>query len=74
MSGSAAFSGRHYTLERDNRELQHQLLVIITTSNYTLERDNRELQQVGIKFPTSFYYTLERDNRELQPMEKQQLE
>ena len=22
MSGSAAFSGRHYTLERDNRELQ----------------------------------------------------
>ena len=22
MSGSAAFSGRYYTLERDNRELQ----------------------------------------------------
>ena len=22
MSGSAAFSGRHYTLERDGRELQ----------------------------------------------------
>ena len=44
MSGSAAFSGRHYTLERDNRELQHVERLPYTYIYYTLERDNRELQ------------------------------
>ena len=44
MSGSAAFSGRHYTLERDNRELQHGGRSVDEGFDYTLERDNRELQ------------------------------
>ena len=44
MSGSAAFSGRHYTLERDNRELQLEIPVAYWLHDYTLERDNRELQ------------------------------
>ena len=44
MSGSAAFSGRHYTLERDNRELQPLWVAQYSSRNYTLERDNRELQ------------------------------
>ena len=44
MSGSAAFSGRHYTLERDNRELQRGVTTVSDLKNYTLERDNRELQ------------------------------
>lgn len=29
MSGSAAFSGRHYTLERDNRELQPPMTCLV---------------------------------------------
>ena len=45
MSGSAAFSGRHYTLERDNRELQRFASTLHSGRYYTLERDNRELQQ-----------------------------
>ena len=44
MSGSAAFSGRHYTLERDNRELQPRRCAMRNSRHYTLERDNRELQ------------------------------
>ena len=44
MSGSAAFSGRHYTLERDNRELQLNNATQWNFIDYTLERDNRELQ------------------------------
>ena len=44
MSSSAAFSGRHYTLERDGRELQLYYLSIAYYHNYTLERDGRELQ------------------------------
>ena len=44
MSGSAAFSGRHYTLERDNRELQQKTTRLAVENDYTLERDNRELQ------------------------------
>ena len=44
MSGSAAFSGRHYTLERDNRELQLPRATYFILNYYTLERDNRELQ------------------------------
>ena len=44
MSGSAAFSGRHYTLERDNRELQPINTSMFLKIDYTLERDNRELQ------------------------------
>ena len=67
MSGSAAFSGRHYTLERDNRELQRLLYEVPIRIYYTLERDNRELQPVGWKALPAFDYTLERDNRELQP-------
>lgn len=39
MSGSAAFSGRHYTLERDNRELQRIRFVELQVVYYTLERD-----------------------------------
>ena len=46
MSGSAAFSGRHYTLERDNRELQRGYLGNNRIYYYTLERDNRELQRI----------------------------
>ena len=45
MSDSAAFSGRYYTLERDNRELQLIATYYKELSNYTLERDNRELQR-----------------------------
>ena len=66
MSGSAAFSGRHYTLERDNRELQRVLNKETWESDYTLERDNRELQLLQSKPVRSKHYTLERDNRELQ--------
>ena len=44
MSSSAAFSGRHYTLERDGRELQLKNVSIENVYNYTLERDGRELQ------------------------------
>ena len=47
MSGSAAFSGRHYTLERDNRELQPLVDELDSQNDYTLERDNRELQLCG---------------------------
>ena len=66
MSSSAAFSGRHYTLERDGRELQ-----LVDKSNqiyfdYTLERDGRELQLIDIYAVDVPYYTLERDGRELQ--------
>ena len=66
MSGSAAFSGRHYTLERDNRELQPGLPGKDGKSDYTLERDNRELQQELKEYDERYNYTLERDNRELQ--------
>ena len=66
MSGSAAFSGRHYTLERDNRELQRGIECSRCDLYYTLERDNRELQQLFIKILCLTNYTLERDNRELQ--------
>ena len=66
MSGSAAFSGRHYTLERDNRELQRPGEEGAGQGNYTLERDNRELQLGTGNKLQALYYTLERDNRELQ--------
>ena len=66
MSGSAAFSGRHYTLERDNRELQLPVAANTLPPNYTLERDNRELQRKPALVFYNFHYTLERDNRELQ--------
>ena len=66
MSGSAAFSGRHYTLERDNRELQQYSQRDGPVRNYTLERDNRELQHPGQQGNGTTHYTLERDNRELQ--------
>ena len=66
MSNSAAFSGRHYTLERDNRELQRLLLAVLKSVNYTLERDNRELQLLCTPHGAVYDYTLERDNRELQ--------
>ena len=67
MSGSAAFSGRHYTLERDNRELQLDAPQLTDMQDYTLERDNRELQLLNFSKILENYYTLERDNRELQP-------
>ena len=66
MSGSAAFSGRHYTLERDNRELQLRRNEHFGIADYTLERDNRELQPADSCIVCSCHYTLERDNRELQ--------
>ena len=66
MSGSAAFSGRHYTLERDNRELQLGYSMVRIFSYYTLERDNRELQLDSNTSTRPTNYTLERDNRELQ--------
>ena len=66
MSGSAAFSGRHYTLERDNRELQQHVAPCVLRSDYTLERDNRELQPFRRATAVMLNYTLERDNRELQ--------
>ena len=66
MSGSTAFSGRHYTLERDNRELQQRVLNGAVDDDYTLERDNRELQHNSRSIFVFLYYTLERDNRELQ--------
>ena len=66
MSDSAAFSGRYYTLERDNRELQPSNGCMSAKSNYTLERDNRELQPVVRCKVRKDNYTLERDNRELQ--------
>ena len=46
MSSSAAFSGRHYTLERDGRELQRHVAVLDVGLDYTLERDGRELQRL----------------------------
>ena len=66
MSDSAAFSGRYYTLERDNRELQHYDRPVQCRPDYTLERDNRELQPVVQSPVLNNNYTLERDNRELQ--------
>ena len=66
MSGSAAFSGRHYTLERDNRELQPHGQTFRIHKHYTLERDNRELQPTRQLKDKEVYYTLERDNMELQ--------
>ena len=66
MSGSVAFAGRHYTLERDNRELQPAFFIDLKTANYTLERDNRELQLSPYRILKRENYTLERDNRELQ--------
>ena len=66
MSGSASFSGRHYTFERDNRELQLQLYLVLVFMNYTFERDNRELQPRRSQRFEGYDYTFERDNRELQ--------
>ena len=40
---------QHYTLERDNRELQLTDYKKFAKINYTLERDNRELQQTLTK-------------------------
>ena len=54
MSGSAAFSGRHYTLERDNRELQLYRYPKKGTPYYTLERDNRELQLAVLLFAYAY--------------------
>ena len=51
----------HYTLERDNRELQQYTNAGINTENYTLERDNRELQRIDEALFHASYYTLERD-------------
>ena len=51
MSGSASFSGRHYTFERDNRELQLQTKIGKLTKDYTFERDNRELQRGITSYP-----------------------
>ena len=48
MSGSASFSGRHYTFERDNRELQHETMEYVDDDDYTFERDNRELQRTPV--------------------------
>ena len=67
MSGSVAFSGRHYTLERDNRELQLANARKDLKGHYTLERDDRELQPWPLMKRIKRHYTLERDNRELQP-------
>ena len=67
MSGSASFSGRHYTFERDNRELQRRIEGIGVYHDYTFERDNRELQLLQIYLLRLEHYTFERDNRELQP-------
>ena len=66
MSGSAAFSGRHYTLERDGRELQLIAEEGGKVVDYTLERDGRELQPNVISLFLLNDYTLERDGRELQ--------
>ena len=56
----------HYTLERDNRELQPSSISYFFIPYYTLERDNRELQRYSTLYRRIEYYTLERDNRELQ--------
>ena len=66
MSSSAAFSGRHYTLERDGRELQLDIKAVALPRDYTLERDGRELQPSVMINATILNYTLERDGRELQ--------
>ena len=57
---------KYYTLERDNRELQHVRNVFLYVYHYTLERDNRELQRESRFSKRRIDYTLERDNRELQ--------
>ena len=56
----------HYTLERDNRELQQAFFFFFCNEKYTLERDNRELQLMWEVQNNAKNYTLERDNRELQ--------
>ena len=66
MSGSASFSGRHYTFERDNRELQLDDDGVPYDLDYTFERDNRELQRDFTGGVIESDYTFERDNRELQ--------
>lgn len=65
MSGSAAFSGRHYTLERDNRELQQIYVHRTLRVYYTLERDGRELQLYNCPHDGPVYYTLEREIRSI---------
>ena len=70
MSSSAAFSGRHYTLERDGRELQPKNVPKIVSNDYTLERDGRELQPRKLVYVLPRDYTLERDGRELQQVNK----
>ena len=58
---------KNYTLERDGRELQPNVMINAAILNYTLERDGRELQHDLTLLATHLNYTLERDGRELQP-------
>ena len=57
----------HYTIPRNNRELQRRIKHYIKNIHYTIPRNNRELQQQDTIMCDVCHYTIPRNNRELQP-------
>ena len=56
----------HYTIPRNNRELQQVEINNAVVLDYTIPRNNRELQQREREEAEKEDYTIPRNNRELQ--------
>ena len=57
---------KHYTIPRNNRELQRNTPAFDSSFDYTIPRNNRELQLLDFVHRKWFNYTIPRNNRELQ--------
>ena len=40
--------GKHYTIPRNNRELQRDFVIGVIVDDYTIPRNNRELQLLSV--------------------------